>query len=193
MEKYLYKYWQTFPFKYNSFDGQLDRFAKVCVVSVSNPQKVLDIIPIWGKKDEPRLRDIIQLIFKLEDGKALAPQENKLLEFIKKPIIGQFEEIPSKHGPLFRRFTRDEAKYGLCSKYDVGKPERDENGRVRVYNTIRVFRHYIYDSEFEKNNIPVSEDDKYYTTPEWDLNKMYDKYFGYRYFKRSQLTEPILI
>lgn len=49
MEKYLYKYWQTFP-KYNSIDGQLDRFAKVCVVSVSNPQKVLDIIPIWGKK-----------------------------------------------------------------------------------------------------------------------------------------------
>jgi len=144
---------------------------------------VLDIIPIWGKKDEPGLRDIIQLISKLEDGKALAPQENKLLEFIKKPIIGQFEEIPSMHGPLFRIFTRDEAKYGLCSKYDVGKPERDENGRVRVYNTIRVFRHYIYDSE----------DDKYYSTPEWDLNKMYYKYFEYRYFPISQLTEPILI
>lgn len=29
MEKYLFKNWKTFPIKNKSFDGQMDRFAKV--------------------------------------------------------------------------------------------------------------------------------------------------------------------
>ena len=66
MEKYLFKNWATFPFRRISFEGQMDRYAKVCVVSVDNPQRVLDIIPIYGKEKSSGLCDIINLIISVQ-------------------------------------------------------------------------------------------------------------------------------
>ena len=142
MEKYLFKNWATFPFKRKSFDGQMDRYLKVCVVSIDNPTKVLDIIPIYGNENSSGLRDIINLIYNLENGVTL---------------------------------------YGLCSEHDVWKPERDINGKVIEYNSMRVFTMSLYDSDFGVYNYANG----------WFPSQMYYKYFGYRYLSISQLTEPI--
>lgn len=181
MEKYLFKNWTTFPFKRKSFDGQMDRYLKVCVVSIDNPMKVLDIIPIYGNENSSGLRDIINLVYDLEKGVALDKTSIDLLNSLQRPIIGQFEEVKSHHGPLFHQFTPDEAKYGLCSEYDVWKPERDSNGKVVEYNSMRVFTMSLYYPDLGEYNYANG----------WLPSQMYYKYYGYRYLSVSQLTEPI--
>lgn len=183
MEKYYFKNWKTFPIKNKSFDGQMDRFVKVCVVSINNPDKVLDIIPIFGKESLSGLRDIIRLIYDKERGIELDQKSNNLLQYLQKPIIGQFEEIKSMHGPLFHKFTPDEAEYGLCSKYDVWKPERDNQGKVIEYMSMKVFTLMHYDSDLGKYNFAAG----------WFPSQMYYKYYGYRYLPISQLKEPVQI
>lgn len=181
MGKYLLKNWKTYPFKKKTFEGQLGRYAKVCIVSIDNPEKVLDIIPIYGEKYNSGLGRVIKLFYDIELAVPLDNESNKLWTLLQKPIEGKFEEIKSLHGPLFRRFTPDEAKYGLCLATDVWKPERDENGKVRVYNTMMVFTQYMYDSDIGT----------YSYVPGWFPNQMYYKYFGYRYLPISQLGEPL--
>lgn len=177
MEKYLFKYWRTYPFKKKTFEGQMERYAKVCVVSVDNPQRVLDIIPIYGKETSSGLRDIINMFYDLERGITIDNSYRGLIKSLQEPIVGQFEEIKSMHGPLFRQFTPDEAKYGLCSEHDVWKPERDINDKVIEYNSMRVFTMSLYDPDFGKYNYVDG----------WFPFQMYYKYFGYRYFPISQL------
>ena len=181
MEKYLFKNWATFPFKRKSFDGQMDRYLKVCVVSIDNPTKVLDIIPIYGNENSSGLRDIINLIYNLENGVTLDKASIQLLNTLQKPIVGQFEEIKSLHGPLYHQFTPDEAKYGLCPAYSVWKPERDENGKVKVFNSFNVFTLLVNDSDLRISHYAAG----------WFPNQMYYKYYGYRYKSLSELTEPI--
>ena len=63
MAKYFLKNWQTFPFKRKSFEDQLDRYAKVCVASIDNPNVILDIIPIYGYRSyNTGLGKVIKLI-----------------------------------------------------------------------------------------------------------------------------------
>lgn len=180
MEKYYFKNWETFPFKRKSFDGQMDRFVKVCVVSVENPQKVLDIVPIYGNEKSSGLRDIIKLIYDKERGIALDNESIQLLKKLEEPILGKFDEVKSLHGPLFHQYTPDEAKYGLCSSLDVWKPERDSHGIVKEYMSMRVFTVSSYDPDFGKYNYVNG----------WFPNQMYYKYFGYRYKPISLLAEP---
>lgn len=180
MEKYYFKNWKTYPFKKKSFNGQLDRFAKVCIVSVEKPNEVIDIIPIYGENNDKRFESIIKLIHDIELNIPLDIESKKLLNTLQRPIVGQFEEFKSLHGPLFHQFTPDEAEYGLCSERDVWKPERDENGNVKEYNAIKVFTMYSYDSEFGS----------YYINPEFTAQKMYYKYLYYRYKPISMLNEP---
>lgn len=183
MEKYIFKNWATFPFKRKTFDGQMDRFLKVCVVSINNPKKVLDILPIYGNEKSSGLRDIIKIISDRERGKALDKDSIELLKKLKEPILGQFEEVKSLHGPLFRQYTPDEAQYGLCSEQDVWKPERDSHGKVKEYMSMKVFTVSYYDSDFGKYNYVNG----------WFPNQMYYKYFGYRYKPISMLTEPMVL
>lgn len=181
MEKYLLKNWTTFPFKRKTFDGQMDRFAKVCVVSLENPSKVLDIVPIYGNENSSGLRDIIRLIYDIEKGKTIGNDAKQLLSALQEPVLGKFESVESLHGPLFHQFTPDEAKYGLCSANDVWKPERDNQGKVKEYLNMKVFTIINYDSEFGKFNYANG----------WSPSQMYYKYYGYRYLPFSKLTEPI--
>lgn len=179
MSKFLFKNWKTSQFKKKSFEGQLGRYAKVCIVSVDNPETVLDIIPIYGEKYNSGLGRVIKLFYDIELKVPLDSESNRLLSLLQEPIDGKFEEVKSLHGPLFRKFTPDEAKYGLCLSADVWKPERDQGGKVRVYNTMKVFTQYIYDPDF----------DTYNYVPGWAPEQMYYKYFGYRYLPISQLGE----
>lgn len=181
MEKYFLKNWKTFPFKKKSFEGQLGRYAKVCVVSANNPDVVIDIIPIYGEKYNTGLGRVIKLIYDIELNVPLDSESNKLLARIQRPVLGQFEEIKSLHGPLYHQFTPDEAKYGLCLNTDVWKPEKDEVGKVKVYNTLKVFTQYMFDSDFNSYNYASG----------WSPNQMYYKYFGYRYLPISQLNVSI--
>lgn len=158
----------------------MDRFAKVCVVSIHNPQKVLDIIPIYGNEKNAGLRDIIKLIYDCERGIILDDESTRLLRAIQEPFLGQFEEVKSLHGPLFHQFTPDEAKYGLCSENDVWRPERDNNGKVKEFMTMKVFTMGLYDSDFGKYNYANG----------WSPSQMYSKYYGYRYLPLQKLTEP---
>lgn len=182
MEKYLFKNWVTLPFKKKSFEGQLDRYAKVCVVSIDNPDKVIDIIPLYGKKYNTGIGRIIKLIYDIEQKVPLDNESKRLWDFLQKPMVGKFEEIKSRHGPLFRRFTPDEVKYGICPATEEYKPEIGENGMVKVYNTMKVFTRYTFDSEFCKYNY----------TRGWSPNEMYYRYFGYRYIPISQLAVPVV-
>ena len=181
MEKYLFKNWKTFPFKKKSFDGQLDRYLTVCVVNAESPQTVLDIIPIYGSEKHSDFREIIKLIYDIERGIEINESSRELFESLQKPIWGQFEEIKSQHGPLFHQFTPAEARYGLCSECDVWKPERDENGKVIEFMSIKVFTHSIYHPDFRK----------YGYANGWFPHQMYYKYFGFRYRPISLLREPM--
>ena len=181
MEKYMLKNWQTFPIKKKTFEGQMDRFVKVCVVSANNPYKILDIIPIFGNEDSCGMRDVINLIYDLERGIAIDNASEKLLRSLQEPLFGQFVDIKSLHGPLFHRFTPDEAKYGLCSEHDVWKPERDCQGKVKEYVSMKVFTISLYDPDYGQ----------YSYADGWFPNQMYYRYFGYRYQPLSMLTEPI--
>jgi len=181
MGKYLFRHFATFPFKRKSFDGQMDRYAKVCVVSVDNPQKVLDIIPIYGRDGNAGMGDIIKLIYDIELGKQLDDESQRLLAGISKPVEGKFEEVNSLHGPLFHQFTPDEAKYGLCPTFSVWKPERDANGKVKLFNSFKVFTLIVNDPDLKISHYAAG----------WFPNQMYYKYYGYRYKSLSELTEPI--
>ena len=177
MGKYVFRHFATFPFKRKSFDGQMDRYAKVCVVSVDNPQKVLDIIPIYGRDDNAGMGDIIKLIYDIELGKQLDDESQRLLAGISKPVEGKFEEVNSLHGPLFHQFTPDEAKYGLCPTFSVWKPERDVNGKVKIYHSFKVFT--------------LQNGPDFHYVNGWFPAQMYYRYYGYRYKRLSDLTEPI--
>lgn len=181
MEKYLFRNWKTHPFKKKSFEGQLGRYAKVCIVNVDNPEKVIDIIPIYGEKYNKGLGRVIKLFYDIEINVPLDSESNRLLAFLQKPIEGKFEEVKSLHGPLFRQFTPDEAKYGLCLANDVWKPETDEYGKIKVYNTIKVFTQHMYDPDFGTYNYVSG----------WFPEQMYYKYFGYRYLPISQLRVSV--
>lgn len=171
MAKYKMINWQTVPFKRKSFKGQLDRYAKCCIVSEDEPHKVLDIIPLFG------FERLIRIVYDCEQGKG----REKWIPELESPIDGEFINVTSHNGPLYRRFTKDEADYGICNPKDIGKAERTEFGKVRVYHSIRVFTHYIFD----KNT-----GNKQYVDG-WSPDQMYDLYFGYRYIPLSDLTEPL--
>ena len=183
MEKYLFKNWKTLPFKKKSFEGQLSRYAKVCIVSIDNPDKVIDIIPIYGEKYNTGLGRLIKLIYDIELKVPLDSESNRLLALLQKPIEGKFEEIKSLHGPLYHQFTPDEAKFGLCLAAEVWKAERDESGKVKIFNSMKVFTASYYDSDLGKYNYING----------WFPNQMYYKYFGYRYLPISELKEPIML
>ena len=176
MTKYIFTNWETIPFKKKSFDGQLDRYAKVCVSSVNNPQKVLFVLPLFGSENGGGFGRIIEIVHNYELGRDNNSEFSKLLS----PVDGEFVEIPSKHGPLFRIFTKDDAKYGICSDDMVGKVEREKTGKVKIYHSIKVFCLY-------KNNIVIG---KQYING-WHPEDWYYRFFSYNYRVLSDLTEPL--
>lgn len=171
MAKYKLINWQTLPFKRKSFDGQLERYIKCCVVSADVPDKVLDVVYIFGNKG------LIDHVHKKELDKASDSQ----LKELSMPIDGEFFDIKSLNGPLYHVFSKDEAQFGLCSAEDVGKAERDNKGKVKIYHTIKVFTIYKI---IEKVGIKLYEKG-------WSPSQMYYRYFGYRYLPLSDLTEPL--
>lgn len=173
MGKYKMINWQTLPFKRKSFEGQPDRYAKCCIVSVDNPHKVLDIIPLFGPEQ------FIKIVYDCEQGIG----KEKWVHKLEKPIDGEFIEVKCHNGPLFHRFTKDEARYGLCNEQDVGKAERLDNGKVKVYHSIKVFTCFEFNEVIGK---------KQYCNG-WSPDQMYDKYLGYRYIPISDLTEPLYL
>lgn len=173
MGKYKLVNWQTLPFKRKSFEGQLERYTKCCVVGADNPDKVLDIIYLFGFD---RLTEVIH-------ERELGIGKEKLIKELEEPIDGEFVEVESHSGPLFRRYLKDEALYGICSEHEVGKAERLDTGKVKVYHSIKVFTHYIIDDDIGK---------KEYING-WFPDQMYKRYFGYRYIPLSDLTEPLQI
>lgn len=177
MDKFYLKNWRTFPFKEKSFDGQLDRYATACVTSVRNPNKILDIVPVWGRNYNGGMGKLIDLIHKKEQGFELDKESLQFLAKYNNPIDGEFVETKSLNGPLFRVFTRGEAECGLCRKCDVNKPERDINGNVVIYNTIKVFTMSRYDSELRQYNYVRG----------WFPANMYSNYIYYRYFPMEKL------
>lgn len=175
MSKFIFTNWETVPFKKKSFEGQLERYAKVCVASIDNPQKVLFILPLFGAG----FGHIIEAVRCHE----LGIDDDSVLNFSRliRPVNGDFVEVPSKHGPLFRVYKPDEAKYGLCSKGEVGKVERDSNGKVKIYHSIKVFTRYRIDNE---------TGEKRYLNG-WYPEDWYYHFFGYNYHVLSDLTEPL--
>ena len=177
MGKYILTNLETVPFKRKSFEGQLDRYLKVCIASVDNPQKVLLIMPLYGKSNGSGFCNIINTVRRHELGQDDGDYYN-LLE----PIDGEFVDVPSMHGDLYRVFTPDEAKYGICSPDKVWKAERLSTGKVKVYKSIRVFCHYNVDRFFGKQYVSG-----------WFPQELYYRFLGYNYLKLADLTEPLQI
>ena len=178
MAKYLLKNWRTFPFKKKSFEGQLDRFVQVCVVSVENPNKILDVIPIYGKEDDYSFKDIIKLIHDIESGNQLNNDQILLRSHLLSPVEGEFVETKSLHGPLYRIHTREEAEYGLCSLSDIGKPYVTNEGTVKKYSVINVFTQPQFSISGMKTYVNG-----------WAPSQMYYRYFRYKYFPISELNK----
>lgn len=170
MAKFLLTNWETVPFKKKSFEGQPDRFIKVCVASIDNPKQVLAIIPLFGIDER-----YIKIVHDYELGKRELPS------YFNIPYDGEFEEVKSEHGPLYRVFTPDEAKYGICSPNEVGKVERLPNGKVKIYHSIRVFCRFY-----------VNKLGKQYLNG-WFPTQLYQRYFDYSYHRLSDLIEPLQI
>ena len=179
MAKYLLTNWETVPFKKKSFEEQLDRYLKVCVASVNNPQQVLLVLPLFGKKNRSGFTDLIEVVHNHE----LGQDEKSPFPFseLLKPIDGEIVDVPSKHGPLFRIYTKDDAKYNICSLYDVGRVERTATGNVRIYNSIKVFTPIIVDNETGER---VSLDG-------WKPEEWYNRYLGFNYHPIGDLTEQL--
>lgn len=177
MEKYLFTNWETVPFKGKTYDWQLDRYLKVCVASVDNPQKVLCVLPLFGSNRGNSFKPYIEIVRNHELGK----DDKNEFSFLSEPVDGEFIEVPSKHGPLFRVFTKDDAKYGMCHPNSVGKVERTSDGKVKIYHSIKVFTVYKKDEDFGKMVI----------MPKWFPEKWYYRFFGYNYHVLSDLTEPL--
>lgn len=178
MEKYYLRYWKTFPFKQKSFEGQLDRFAIACITSFKAPNEVLDIVPVWGRNYNSGMGKFIKLTHQKELGFELDKESLDFLSYFSKPIDGEFIQAKSIHGPLFRIYTQLEAEYGLCSIDKVNKPEREPNGQVKIYNSIKVFTWSKYDSDFRQYNY----------VRDWSPEDMYDKYAYYRYYPMHMLN-----
>lgn len=176
MEKYNLINWETVPFNNKRFDWQLDRYAKVCVTRSDNPQKVLLIIPFFGTNTGSGFANLIHFVHNCELG-----QDNLANSILVKPVDGDIIDVSSMHGPLFRVYTKDEARYGICRKEDVGKVERTPTGKVKIYHSIKVFTIYIKDNE-TGNIEPLSG---------WEPEQMYRRFFGYNYRILSDLTEPL--
>ena len=179
MAKYLMTNWETVPFKRKSFEEQLDRYLKVCVASVDNPQQVLMILPLFGKKNRGGFTDLIEVVRNHElgqDDKSPFPFSALLI-----PQEGEIVDVPSKHGPLFRIFTKDDAKYNMCSIDEVGRVERIATGKVKIYNSIRVFTPFCYDNETGEKVVLDG----------WWPEDWYYRFFGFNYRMLSDLTEPL--
>lgn len=171
MAKFKMINWQTLPFKRKSFKGQLDRYAKCCIVSVEAPDTILDIITLFG------FEQLIKIVAECEQG----IDKQKWIPKLEAPIDGEFVEVKSKNGPLYHRYTRDEVDYGLCNPQEIGKAERTETGKVKIYHSIKVFTQYVYDED---------TGEKHYLNG-WFPDQMYNLYFGYRFIPLSDLTEPL--
>lgn len=171
MGKYKLVHWQTLPFKRKSFEGQSERYSKCCVVGADNPDKVLDIIYLFG------FDRLTKMIYEHELGEG----KETLIKELEEPIDGEFVEVESHNGPLFYRYLKDEALYGICLENEVGKAERLDSGKVKVYHSIKVFTHYIIDG---------NTGEKQYING-WYPDQMYNRYFGFRYIPLSDLTEPL--
>ena len=181
MGKYIFTYLETVPFKKKSFEGQMDRFLKVCIASANNPQKVLFVLPLYGKQNGGGFRGLIEVVRNHELGQD-QKSEFPFSELLK-PADGEFVDVPSLHGPLYRVFTKDEAKYGICPEEKVGKIERTPDGRVKIYHHIKVFSLYAFDDDTgEKTYLDG-----------WFPNDFYYRFFGYNYHRLSDLTEPLQI
>lgn len=177
MEKYLFTNWETIPRKGKTADWQLDRYLKVCVASIDNPQKVLFVLTLFGKSNGGDFSRLIEIVRNHELGQDVKNE----FSFLSEPIDGEFIEVPSKHGPLFRVFTKDDAKYGMCHPDSIGKVERTSDGKVKIYHSIKVFTLYTKDEDFGKMVI----------VPGWLPEKWYYRFFGYNYHVLSDLTEPL--
>jgi hypothetical protein len=179
MAKFLLTNWETVPFKKKSFEGQLDRFLKVSIATVDNPQKVLLTLPLYGNDYGGGFSHLIELVRNYEVGKE---EKSKIpFEELLQPIDGEFVDIPSKHGPLYKTYTKDDAKYGLCSKEFVGKAERTPTGKIKIYHTIKVFTPLIINNETGQKEIISG----------WSPEKLYYRFFGYNYHILADLTEPL--
>lgn len=179
MGKYVFTNLETVPFKTKKYDWQLDRYLKLCIADVDNPQKVLFVLPLYGKQNGRGFSKIIEVVRNHELGQ---DQKSKFhFSDLMRPVDGEFVDVPSMHGPLFRVFTKDEAKYGMCSKMNVGKVERNHDGKVKIYHHIKVFSLYSTD-----------DGEKTYLNG-WFPQDLYYRFFGYSYHKLSDLTEPLQI
>ncbi|MBQ6186671.1 MAG: hypothetical protein IJK49_01825 [Prevotella sp.] len=173
MNRYCLTNWKTSPFREKSFEGQLDRFAIACVVSADNPNRVLEVVPIFRRESNYGLAKIIGILHKKELGLTLDEQSLKLLNELSKPIWGDFVEMGSIHGPLKRMYTREEADCGLCTPDNVGKYELNTDGSVKEYNSIKVFTMKDIDGSYLKG---------------WCPDDMYSRYIYHRYFPINDPT-----
>ncbi len=182
MEKYYLRNWRTFPFKEKSFEKQLDRYAIATVRSVNNPNIILDVVPIWGRNLYGGMGKLIDLIYQKEQGFKLDNESLQFMSNYNKPIDGEFVEMKSYHGPLFRIYRRPEAEYGLCSIDKINKPERDAEGNIKIYDTIKVFTWSRYEPESQE----------FQHVKGWLPDDMYSKLFCYRYFPMSMIDNYIV-
>ncbi len=132
---------------------------------------------LFGKDDGSGFGYIIKTVRNHELGCGDEKEFKELLQ----PLYGEIVEMPSRHGPLFRTFTKDEAEYGICPKDDEGKVERDTDGKVKIYHFIKVFCLC-----YKKDKITG----QHYLNG-WYPDNWYYRFYGYNYHTLSDLTEPL--
>ena len=166
MKKYRFK-----ELKIVKYRNRNNYYLKAYLTLADRPNDVICIIPIYDRNDW------IDITKKHLSGQESPKQDIKYKDLLA-PFYGDFIEVPSKWGPLYHKFTIDDYELGHCLKEDIGQAERNENGDVIVYKSIKIFtpsKDYIYET-------------KEY---EWKPEERAQYYYNYCFFRITELQEPL--
>lgn len=126
---YRLKNFQTRHFSRRSFNEQHDYFVVADVYSASKPDSLLAIVPIWQKRT---YGNIIDQIRNHEVKGTPIPDE------LYQPVPGEFVNYKWPK-PLYRIWTEDDVRLGLCSPNKVGHYRQNIDGSYKIFSTVKVF------------------------------------------------------
>jgi hypothetical protein len=128
MKEYILKNYRTRQYAQKTFETQPDYYIVADLTFADNPSKIIDVVAYFGSDEEKSVR--------LFETKGIP-----LPETFHKPFYGDFEDV-KQDTLLYKLYTDDDAYLGRCRKDEVGSYERNPDGSIRIFNSIRVFYKY---------------------------------------------------
>ncbi len=123
--EYILKNYRTRRFAQKSFETQPDYYVVADLAFADNTSEIIDVVAYFESDDEKSVR--------LFETKGIA-----LPEAFHMPFYGTFEDV-KQDTLLYKRYTDDDAYLCRCRKDEVGSYERNPDGSIRIFDSIKVF------------------------------------------------------